>query len=93
MLASKVHHGAVLGELTARPNPLWLRTSAGGGSVAVNSFKRAPWWTVAWRQVELLPVGDGIGIWYLRGKPSNNTKRYKLKALRNQNEHYFLTSY
>ena len=46
MVASKVHHGAVLGELTARSDPLWLRASAGGGTVAVNSFKRAPWWTL-----------------------------------------------
>ena len=48
MLASKVHHGAVLGELTARPDPLWLTSGAGGGIVAAHSFKRAPWWALAW---------------------------------------------
>ena len=55
-MSSNVHNGAVLGESTARPDPLWLGAAVGGGSVAVNSFKRAPWWTLDWRRVELMPV-------------------------------------
>ena len=56
MVASKVHHGAVLGELTARSDPLGLRATAGGGAVATGSLKRAPWSTLDWRQIVALVV-------------------------------------
>ena len=64
-MASNVHNGAVLGESTARPDPLWLGAGAGGGTVAATTFKRAPWWTLDWMwrvtlKIALLVVLTGV---------------------------------